>query len=52
MNKRQEKKRRNLRPTYKEWNYDLCNKIAKSFNIDPYQIGVEINSSSKTKGEK
>lgn len=41
MNKRQEKKRRKLHPTYKEWTYDFYKKIGKVFNIDPYQIGVK-----------
>ena len=35
MNKRQEKKRRKLNPTYSEWLSDLFKKIAEIFDIDP-----------------
>jgi len=37
MNKRQQKKRRKLRPTYNEWLKDITVKIGKIFDIDPYE---------------
>ena len=50
MNKRQQKKRRKLRPTYNEWLKDLSIKIAQVFKINPNeQADVEICEIEKEK---